>query len=66
MEEYGTARQATDDNIIRRMRFACWISKATHSHLEYVLLIGFPRQKQLRERTSLFRVYVHCLFFAIY
>jgi hypothetical protein len=29
MEKYGTARQATDDNIIRRMRFACWITKAT-------------------------------------
>jgi len=23
------ARQATDDNIIRRVRFACWIEKAT-------------------------------------
>jgi hypothetical protein len=27
--EYGTARQATDDNIIQHMRFACWITKAT-------------------------------------
>ena len=25
-------RQATDDNIIRRMRFACWVPKATHTH----------------------------------
>jgi hypothetical protein len=29
VEKYGTARQATDDNIIRRMRFACRITKAT-------------------------------------
>jgi hypothetical protein len=29
VEKYGTARQATDDNIILRMRFACWITKAT-------------------------------------
>ena len=29
MEEYGTARQAADCNITRRMHFACWISKAT-------------------------------------
>jgi hypothetical protein len=29
----GRARQATDDNIIRRMRFACWITKATDAHL---------------------------------
>jgi hypothetical protein len=26
------ARQATDENIIRRMRFACWITKATDTH----------------------------------
>jgi hypothetical protein len=29
VEKYGTAGQATDDNIIRRMRFACWITKTT-------------------------------------
>jgi hypothetical protein len=27
-EKYGTARQATDGNIIWSMRFACWITKA--------------------------------------
>jgi hypothetical protein len=32
VEKYGTARQTTDDNIIRRMRFACWITKATDTH----------------------------------
>jgi hypothetical protein len=36
--KYGTARQATDDNIIRRMRFACWITKATDTHSECVIL----------------------------
>ena len=41
MEEYGKAREATDDNIIRRMRFAFWISKATDTHSEYVILIAF-------------------------
>jgi hypothetical protein len=25
-EKYGRARQVTDNNIIRRMRFACWIT----------------------------------------
>jgi recombinational DNA repair protein RecR len=29
VEKSGTARQTTDDNIIRRMRFACWVTKAT-------------------------------------
>ena len=28
-KEYASARQATDDNIIRRMRIAPWIAKAT-------------------------------------
>jgi len=32
----GTARQAKDDNKIRRMRFSCWIIKATDTHSEYV------------------------------
>jgi len=27
-----TDRQATDDNIIRCMRIACWITKATNTH----------------------------------
>jgi hypothetical protein len=49
-EKYGTARQTTDDNIIRRMRFACWITEATDTHSEYVIRITFRRQKWLRER----------------
>jgi hypothetical protein len=31
-KKYGTARQATDNNIIQRMRFVCWITKATDTH----------------------------------
>ena len=53
-----TAGQDTDDNIIRRMRFACWMSTATGTHLEYVILIPFPRQQWERERASLLRLYV--------
>jgi len=29
VEKYGKARQATDNNVIRRMRVACWITKVT-------------------------------------
>jgi hypothetical protein len=29
VEKYGKAREATKDNAIWRMRFACWISKNT-------------------------------------
>jgi hypothetical protein len=31
VEIYGTAGHATDGNIIWRMRFACWINKATNT-----------------------------------
>jgi hypothetical protein len=39
---YERAGQATDDNITRRMRFACQISQATNTHSEYVIPIAFP------------------------
>jgi hypothetical protein len=41
MERYGTARQATDDSILRRMRCAYCITKATNTYSEYVILIYF-------------------------
>jgi hypothetical protein len=41
VDKYDTDRQATDDSIIRRMRFACWITKATDTHSKYVILIAF-------------------------
>ena len=49
MVKYSRAQQATDDNIIRDMRFACWITKATDTHSEYVLLIAFARQQWLHK-----------------
>jgi hypothetical protein len=42
MEKLGPARQTTDDNITRRMRFACWITNATDTHSAYVILIALP------------------------
>ena len=44
VEKYVTARQATDDNIIMDMRFACWTTKAIDTHLEYVILLSSLRQ----------------------
>jgi hypothetical protein len=44
VEKYGTTRQATGDNIVRRMRFAFRITKATDTYSEYVALIAFQRQ----------------------
>jgi len=53
VEIYDRAGQAMDDNVIGRMRFECWISKATDTHLEYVILIAFPWQQWLRKKTLL-------------
>jgi len=36
VEKYGTAGQATDDNIIRCLRNGCWISTEKNTHSEYV------------------------------
>jgi len=55
VEKYSRAGQATDSNIIRRMRFTCWITKATDTHSEYVVLVAFPGQEWLGERASLLR-----------
>jgi hypothetical protein len=41
---------------MQRMRFACWVNKATDTHSECVILIGFPRQQCLRERASMLRL----------
>ena len=41
VENYGTAGWATDDNMTRSMRCACWITKATDTHSEHVILSVF-------------------------
>jgi len=42
VENFVRAGQATGDNIIRRMRFACWITQAANKFKEYAVLIAFP------------------------
>ena len=37
------------------MRFACWITKATKTHAEYVIIIVFPQQQYFRERALTLR-----------
>ena len=59
MEKYDRDRQATDDNIIRRMRILYWITKATDTHSEYVIFIAFPLQKWLQEGASMLRLYLY-------
>ena len=57
MEKYCGARRATYVTIIRRMRLACWVTKAICS--EYLILFAFPLQQWLRERPVLS---ITCLF----
>jgi len=38
VEKHGRAGQATDDNIIWRMRFACWIINDRDINSKYVIL----------------------------
>jgi hypothetical protein len=46
---------------IWRMRIACWMPKRTNTHSECVILIGFPLQQWLHERTSVLRyTYIAC------
>jgi hypothetical protein len=53
VEKYVRAREATDDNIIWHMCFACWVTKATDTHIEYLILVAFPRQQWLLEHVSM-------------
>jgi len=39
--------QAADDNVIRRMGFACCTIKATDTHSEYVILLVFSKAKRV-------------------
>jgi len=62
VDKYGTARQITDGNIIRRMRGAYWLTKAKDTHSEYVILIAFPLQQWVHATASILRyTYIACL-----
>jgi hypothetical protein len=41
---------------IRRMRFECWITEATNTLSNCVILIVVPQQQQLRKRVSILHV----------
>jgi len=55
MEKYGTAGQATVDNVRWHMRFACWVTKATNTKSQYLITIVFLLQQWLQECTSMMR-----------
>jgi hypothetical protein len=53
VEKYGSPRQATEDNIIRCMCFACWVTKATDTRSGYVILTAFPQHQWTHECASM-------------
>jgi hypothetical protein len=59
MEKCSIARQTTDYNIIGCLHLACWIPRASNTHLEYVIFIDFSWQQWLFECASM--LYVHGL-----
>jgi hypothetical protein len=64
VERFCKAGQATDDAIIRRMRIACWIPKATVTHSEHWIFTAFPQRQWFQERASMSRrTCIACLVF---
>ena len=63
MEKYGTDGQTADDDIIRRMRFVCWINTAIDMHLEYAIVIGFSTPTVVTRKHLSVKVntYIACL-----
>ena len=55
VEKYSTAREATDDSVVRRMRCACWINNVSETHSEDAILTASVLQQRLHERASVLR-----------
>jgi hypothetical protein len=49
VEKYGRDGQATDDNLVRNVRLACWLTKVTNIHSEYLLPVAFMRRYWLHD-----------------
>ena len=63
VEECCTAGQATDDNIIQRMSFACWITKATDTTPLRVMFISFSTAKDVTRTHLNMTLYAYWLYF---
>jgi len=60
MKKYRKAGQAKDENVIRPMRFACWIAKSTNTRSQYVILTVYRRSSGSRAPHNI-TLHVHCL-----
>ena len=66
LENYFRAMQATDGNISRRMRSACWIPQATNTNSEYVILITSPLQKFYRKEPQCYAIYIYIYIYTVF
>ena len=55
-----TDRQATDDDIMWRLRFVCLVPKATYTGSEFVILLLFPTTAVTQTHLN-FALYLHYL-----
>jgi len=61
----NTIERVRPQMTIWRMPITCWLSKATNTFSEHVLLIVLPLQQWLHERASMVRyTYIACLVFS--
>jgi len=65
-KKYCKAQQATNDNIIRCMGFACWIPKATKAHSEYVILIFHRNNGSTKAHPCCIYTHVKGMSFQVY
>jgi len=52
VEKYGRARQAKDGKYNTAHALWCWITRATDTRSEYVIIIAFTLQQWLYERAQ--------------
>jgi hypothetical protein len=57
VEKCGRTRQATNNDMIRRLCIACWLTADTVTPSENVIIVAFPRASVLR------CTYITCLKF---
>ena len=62
MANLGTTTQVTDGNNIWRMRFSCWIPKATDTHSACVILFAFHSNNGFANAAQCYvDMYIACL-----
>ena len=63
VEKYGRARQATNDNIIRLMRLACWINDCRHTYTHTLIVFSnycLSVATMVRRKRVSVTLYAHC------